>query len=125
MKKIISLLLPVMLLAICFSSCEFVPITETETFDASLLTGKWNSGTLYYKYMSNGTGTTWDTADDVSEDEAQAFNWTLDEDDLVHIYIMETGGTGIPKVYTLTALTATTLKYKDDFKSYTFTKVLF
>jgi hypothetical protein len=36
---------------------------------------------------------------------------------------METGGTGVPKVYTVTVLNTTTLSYKDDFgKSYTFTK---
>jgi hypothetical protein len=100
-------------------SCE----KEEEFFDEALLIGKWKSGTLYYKYYEDGSGTTWDTSDDVTEEEAQAFTWTLVQAELTHIHIMETGGT-VPKVYTVTELTSTTLKYKDDFdKSYSFTKV--
>jgi hypothetical protein len=100
-------------------SCE-----EDPTFDETMLYGKWRSGTLFYKYYSGGDGTTWDTSDDVSEDEAQAFSWTLESDNLTHIYIMESGGSGVPKIYTVTELTESSLKYKDDFgKSYSFTKV--
>jgi hypothetical protein len=96
--------------------------TET-TFDQTLLTGKWQSGTLFYKYLSNGTGGTWDTKDNVTEAEAQAFTWTLVNDLLTQIHILETGGS-VPKIYTVTALTATTLKYHDDFGvSLSFTKV--
>jgi len=100
-------------------SCE----PEEESFDSTLLTGKWKSGTLYYKYLSNGSGTTWDTADDVTEAEAQAFTWTLVKSELTHLHVLETGGT-VPKIYTVTELTSTTLKYHDDFDvSYSFTKV--
>ncbi len=98
-------------------------LPETNTFDASLLIGKWKSGTLYYRYDTGGTGATWDTADDVTETEAQKFNWTLEQSSLTHIYIMETGGYGVPKIYKVTELTATVLKYEDEFgKSFSFSK---
>ena len=101
-------------------SCE----TEEESFDETLLIGKWQSGTLYYKYIDDGSGATWDTGDDVTEEEAQEFTWTLEQSELTHIHIMEMGGV-VPKVYTVTELTSTTLKYKDDFgKSYSFTKIV-
>ncbi|MBK9389304.1 MAG: hypothetical protein IPN68_03600 [Bacteroidetes bacterium] len=101
-------------------SCE--PEADV-SFDQSLLIGKWKSGTLYYKYLSGGTGGTWDTADDVTEAEAQAFTWTLVKSDLTHVHIMEIGGS-VPKVYTVTELTATSLKYHDDFGvNFSFTKV--
>ena len=101
-------------------SCE---PEEEISFDQSLLIGKWKSGTLYYKYLAGGTGGTWDTADDVTEAEAQAFTWTLVKSDLTHVHIMEIGGS-IPKVYTVTELTATSLKYHDDFGvNFSFTKV--
>jgi hypothetical protein len=101
-------------------SCE--PEAEV-TFDQSLLIGKWKSGTLYYKYLADGTGGTWDTADDVTEAEAQAFTWTLVKEELTHVHIMEIGGS-VPKVYTVTELTATSLKYHDDFGvNFSFTKV--
>jgi hypothetical protein len=100
-------------------SCE----PAEESFDESLLIGKWQSGTLFYKYLADGTGGTWDTADDVTESEAQAFTWTLVKSELTHIHILEMGGT-VPKVYTVTELTDTSLKYEDDFGgSFSFTKV--
>lgn len=102
-----------------FNSCE----EEEKFFDESLLIGKWVSGTVFYKYASNNTGATWDTSDDVTEAEAQKFTWTLVQSELTHIHIMEMGGS-VPKVYTVTELTATSLKYKDNFgKSYSFTKM--
>lgn len=101
-----------------FNSCE----EEEKFFDESLLIGKWVSGTVFYKYASNYTGTTWDTSDDVTEAEAQKFTWTLVQSELTHIHIMEMGG-NVPKVYTVTELTATSLKYKDNFgKTYSFVK---
>jgi hypothetical protein len=114
--RFLTLLTVVTLLAV---SC-----TETETnYDQTLLTGKWKSGTLFYKYLANGTGGTWDTSDNVTEAEAQAFTWTLVNDLLTHIHILETGGS-VPKIYTVTELTATSLKYHDDFGvSFSFTKV--
>jgi hypothetical protein len=109
-----------MCIMVCFLavSCE----QEQTYFEESLLIGKWKSGTLFYKYLNDGTGGTWDTADDVTEDEAQAFTWTLVNATLTQIHILEIGGT-VPKVYTLTELTATSLKYHDDFNSFSFTKV--
>ena len=92
-------------------------------YDETLLYGKWQSGTLYYKYFSDGTGKTWDTADDVLESEAQSLTWTLVKSELTHIHILEMGTT-VPKFYTVTELTSATLKYKDSFNvSYSFTKV--
>jgi hypothetical protein len=118
MKKLIVYLMVFFSFSLLFNSCE----EEESSFQESFLVGKWVSGTVYYKYASNYTGTTWDTSDDVTEEEAQAFTWTLVKSELTHIHIMEVGG-NVPKVYTVTELTATSLKYKDDFgKIYSFTK---
>ncbi|MEI6141103.1 MAG: hypothetical protein WCP85_17675 [Mariniphaga sp.] len=113
-----------------FAICVFVSFLvvscqpELTTFDQSLLTGKWKSGTLYYKYLANGSGGTWDTKDNVTEAEAQAFTWTLVKAELTHIHVLQMGGT-VPKVYTVTELTATSLKYHDDFGvNFAFTKVI-
>lgn len=105
--------------SVLFNSCE-----EDETlYQESFLIGKWVSGTVYYKYTSDYSGKTWDTSDDVTEAEAQSFTWTLVKSELTHIHILEVGG-NVPKVYTVTELTATSLKYKDDFgKTYSFTKI--
>jgi len=120
MKRLTYYFLAFVLVAITFHSC-----TPNETmFDQNLLIGKWVSGTVYYRYDTGGTGVTWDTADQVTEAEGQAYTWTLVNAELTHIHIMTVGGSGVPKVYTVTELTATTLKYKDEFNTlYSFTKV--
>ena len=113
---------------VSMSSCS--PNTDVE-FDKTLLYGKWQEirviddkidSTNFEVYKADGTGYTWDEADDITEVEAQHFNWTLEAEILTHIHIMEMGG-NIPKKYTVTKLTATELIYKDDFgKTHTFNK---
>ena len=112
--KLISLaIFAISAIIVSMSSCS--PDKDVE-FDKTLLTGKWQeTNTLNFEvYNADGTGYTWDEADDVTEAEAQQFTWTLEEDVLTHIHIMEMGGS-IPKVYTVTKLTATELSYEDDF----------
>lgn len=118
MKKFIVCLVVFLSFSFMFNSC-----TKDESFfQESFIIGKWVSGTLHYNYLANYTGTTWDTSDDVTEAEGQAFTWSLSKSELTHIYIMEIGG-NVPKVYTVTELTATSLKYKDAFgTSYSFTR---
>jgi len=119
MKRIFYFLAMIAVVSAVLVSCE----PEEESFDESLLIGKWKSGTLYYKYLSDHTGGTWDTGDDVTEDEAQPFTWSLEKTELTHIHILEMGGT-VPKVYTVTELTSTSLSYHDSFGvNFTFSKV--
>ena len=120
--KLISLaIIAVTTIIVSMSSCS--PDSDVE-FDKTLLYGKWqeNKTKNFEVYNSDGTGYTWDEADDVTEAEAQPFEWTLEGENLTHIHIMEMGA-NIPKVYTVTKLTATELTYKDDFgKTHTFNK---
>ena len=119
MKKTLFYLSMCIVVSMLAVSCETEPIS----FDESLLIGKWQSGTLFYKYLADYTGGTWDTADNVLEEEAQDFNWTLVDAELTHIHILEIGGS-VPKIYMVTELTSTTLTYNDDFGvEFSFTKV--
>ncbi len=119
MKKTLRYLTMFTVVTLFAVSCTKIDIT----YDQTLLTGKWQSGTIFYKYFADGSGGTWDTADDVTEAEAQAFTWTLVNDLMTHIHVLEMGGS-VPKIYTVTELTATSLKYHDDFGvNFSFTKV--
>lgn len=119
MKRIIICLFAFLTVSLMFNSCS-----KDEEYDQALLTGKWQlvGGTEIYRYNADGTGVFWDPADDVTEAGGQRFTWTLEKADLTHIHIMEIGG-NVPKYYTVTELTSTKLKYKDDFATYSFTKV--
>lgn len=102
------------------SSCHDDP-----TFDGDLIVGKWVSGTEYYRYDSDGTGATWDVADDVQEEEGQPYTWSFDEttSTLTLVHQMEMGGV-IPKSYTVTALDDSQLKYKDNYdREFTYNRV--
>jgi len=90
-------------------SCE-----ENANFDKSLLYGKWQQKTEFEKYMLDGTGYMWNEAEGVFENEAQKFEWTLENADLTQIHLMENGGK-VPKLYKVTELTSTSFKYKDDY----------
>ena len=98
--------------SLLFTSC----FDDNETFDADLLVGKWVSGTEYYRYDSDGNGATWDTSDDVTEEEAQPFTWEFDTETnkLTLLHKMEMGGV-VPKYYTVTNLTESNLKYEDQY----------
>ena len=121
MKKIKHLLCYTcfVLLCVAMTSCG----GKEKDFDPSLIPGKWKQGTLFDYYNADGTGHTWDEADDVFEEEAQKFNWKLENDQLTQIHLMEISGAEIPKRYTVTELTATSFKYKDSYgKTFSFTK---
>lgn len=123
MKKLLHIFL-CLIVVLSFSACGDIPLENG--YDASMLYGKWQEGSVFEQYYSsniervlaNGdtvqvNGTTWDEGDDVSEDEAQLFNWTLTGSTLKHEHV----GTFVmvPKVYTVTSLTSSELVYEDDY----------
>ncbi len=113
MKRLALIILSLAFAALFTSSCSSDEETQA-SFDESLIIGKWQSGTLFERYDLDKSGATWDTADDVKEEEAQEFTWTIDKDQLEQIHIIVSGGV-VPKVYTITNLTATSMEYKDTF----------
>ena len=108
-------------LAVVGTSCEPTPPNKPK-FDETFLAGYWIEGTTHEYYNANGTGYTWDTADDVTEDEAQPFTWVLTGSTLTQNHKMEMGGI-IPKMFTVSKLNASTLIYHDDYgTTHTFVK---
>lgn len=122
MKKSSFYVAVVAVMGLLFASCA----PDEPSFEEELLFGKWQEiGTqVYYTYEQDYTGKTWDEADDVTEEEAQPFTWTLDKSDLTQIHIMQSG-TKLPKYYTVIELTASSLKYEDETggKEHSFKKV--
>lgn len=121
--KLISLaIFAISAIIVSMSSCS--PDTDVE-FDQTLLTGKWqeNNSLVFEVYGKDGSGYTWDEADDVTEAEAQPFTWGLNGNVLTQVHTMEMGG-NVPKVYTVTKLTATELVYEDNYgKVHSFDKI--
>ena len=125
MKKLLYCVIGLMLV-FGLSACDggSTPID----IDESLLYGTWQEGSVYERYyassidfmLPNGdtvqvNGTTWDVADDISEDEAQAFNWTLTGATLIHEHVATY--VTVPKVYTITSLTSNELVYEENYEN--------
>lgn len=108
-------------LSLLVASCGVKPTVV----DISLLTGKWVSGTEYYRYSADGSGATWDTSDDVSEEEAQPFTWDYnDKTNKLTLYHQMEMGSVVPKSYTIKTLNAVMLTYTDNYdRTYTFSRV--
>ena len=121
-KLFLILILAVSATMLSMSSCS--PDTDVE-LDQKLLIGKWQeTNTLNFEvYGKDGSGYTWDEADDVTEAEAQPFTWGLNGNVLTQVHTMEMGG-NVPKAYTVTKLTATELVYEDNYgKVHSFDKI--
>lgn len=110
MKKIIFLAI-LLITAIYFHSCGKKPIPQ---FEPELIIGTWQNDSLFYRYDADGTGVTWDSSDDVSEEEANPFRWTINDSNLLIEYILWTGAIA-PKSYTLVTLTNEILEYEDHY----------
>jgi hypothetical protein len=86
--------------------------TEEKYFNVQLLYGEWAENSLHETYAPDGTGHTWDLNDEVSEDEAQPFEWTLSHDTLLQNHLLWNGAI-VPKVYLITTLDSANLVYQD------------
>jgi len=114
MKRIALIFSTIALATFFLTSCTEEEEEVQANFDESLIIGKWQSGTLFERYDSDKSGASWDTDDDVTEAEGQKFTWTITKDQLEQIHIIENGG-NVPKVYTITELTASLLEYEDTY----------
>lgn len=99
-----------MALVTALSSCGSDPTSIT--YDETLLYGEWVEGTVHDTYLEDGSGYSWDTSEDVTEEEASPFQWTLNSDQLTVMHILWNGSV-VPKVYTVRVLDSERLVYGD------------
>ncbi|MBO7258750.1 MAG: lipocalin family protein [Paludibacteraceae bacterium] len=116
MKRRISYLLSVLCLGVLLNACGM--LGGPEEFDEGLLVGTWvvdGHESDHWRFDAGGKGASWDTADDVTESEAQAFTWSLVGNTLTITHrIGMTGADAIPKAYKMMSLTEVSMSYKDE-----------
>jgi len=131
MKKIIALLVAAMVVVTLMTvSCSKKDDdTTSSTPYSELIVGRWKTSDAepYYEvYYSNGTGKMWDTADDVQEDDADTFTWSIDSNNkLTQIVNFQSGAGVVPQYCNILILNATTFKYNNEGwrAEYTLTRV--
>lgn len=92
-----------------FTTLESLPYSE-------LVIGRWKTsdGGHYEVYNSDGTGKMWDPKDDVTEDEADTFDWSIVGNKLTQIIHFNAGGTDIPQYCNIITLNETTFQYNNE-----------
>ena len=134
MRKSILRIALVAMVGAVVASCGMEP-----TFQENDLLGLWKEDDTeaFVRFTSEKDSTgvykfgcEWDEGDGVLESDLTKygngwFKWKLVKADLTEIHLMENGGAELPKVYTVTKLNDTELKYEDDFKvTHSFRKVV-
>ena len=92
-----------------FTTLEGLPYSE-------LVLGRWKTadGGHYEVYNSDGTGKMWDPADDVQEEDADTFEWSIDGSKLTQIIHIQSGQSDIPQYCNIITLNETTFVYNND-----------
>lgn len=113
------------LLMLGFSACS--GDSQPVECDESDLVGLWYNDANpqeFWRYYPNGDGYTWDESEDVHENEAQVFEWTLEDGKLTQYHIISISGSKIPKgPYTIVEMSRSHMAYKDSYKKISFTRV--
>lgn len=117
MKKSILILLVAAFFVTLFTVSCSKKKDESKSY-SELIVGRWKTSAAepYYEvYNSNGTGKMWDTADDVQEEDADTFSWSIDSNNKLTQIVHFQGGQGdIPQYCNIITLNETTLKYNND-----------
>lgn len=114
-KSIIILLIAAFFLTLTTTSCKKEKIEE-KTY-SELIVGRWKTsdGGHYEVYDAGGTGHMWDPADDVQEDEADTFEWSIDSNNkLTQIVHFHEGGGVVPQYCNILVLNESTFKYNNE-----------
>lgn len=126
-KGIILLLIVAFFVTLGMVSCK-KESPSSKTY-SELVVGRWKTsdGGHYEVYESNGTGHMWDPADDVQEDEADQFSWSIDEDSkkMTQIIHSQELGFDVTQYCNIITLSESTFKYNNEGwrEEYTLTKV--
>jgi len=88
------------------------------------IVGLWNENgtTDYYRFSADGkgakatpsTGKYWDTADDITEAEADPFQWYIESDGLYLNHSINGIYNGYEPAISILSITSTTMKWKDN-----------
>ncbi|MBQ4205171.1 MAG: hypothetical protein II662_00755 [Bacteroidales bacterium] len=118
MKKTISILLiAAVILTLGLVSCKKDKKEEQKTY-YELVIGRWRThdGGHYEVYYAGGTGKMWDPGEDVQEDEADTFDWSIDESNkkMTQIIHFQGGQGDIPQYCNIITLDESTFTYNND-----------
>lgn len=115
-KTVILLIVAVVIVTLGMVSCKKKEEHKKTYYE--LVVGRWRThdGGHYEVYYAGGTGKMWDPADDVQEDEADTFDWSIDENNKTMTQIIHfQGGQGnVPQYCNIITLDESTFTYNNE-----------
>ena len=88
-----------------------------------MLVGLWQKdGHVYYRFNPDGSGRTWDVDDDLTEEEAAAFQWEAYKEAIMLTHKLRISGI-VPRYYELDILNEYDLRFHDTYSTYTLERV--
>lgn len=78
------------------------------------LIGEWINGTRHELYRADGSGKKWDTSDDIMEDEAQTFVWSMTANRIEMLFPMELGVV-VPRVRYISYIDSANMIQSNDY----------
>lgn len=116
-KSILLLLVAAFIVTLLTVSCSKKKDEDNSKSYSELIVGRWKTanGGHFEVYNSDGTGKMWDPADDVYEDEADTFTWSIDSNNKLTQIIHYQGGQGeVPQYCNILTLNETTFQYNNE-----------
>ena len=117
MKKSILILLVAAFIVTLFTvSCSKKKDEDNSKSYSELIVGRWKTADegYYEEYKSDGTAKYWVPAEDIPEEDAKPFTWSIDSNNkLTQIHPMEVGP-AVPQYCNILILNETTFKYNND-----------
>ena len=117
MRRIVSILLIIsVIVTLGMVSCKKDKKEEPQKSYSELVVGRWKTsdGGHYEVYEADGTGHMWDPADDVQEDEADTFDWTIEGSQMTQIVHFQEGQGDVPQYCNIITLNETSFKYNNE-----------
>ena len=116
-KSILTLLIAAFIVTLGMVSCSKEDKKEEpqKTY-SELIVGRWKTadGGHYEVYNANGTGHMWDPAEDVQEEDADTFDWTIEGSHMTQIVHFQEGSGVVPQYCNILILNESTFKYNNE-----------
>lgn len=109
--------LTVALMSVMMSACSLFEDENHITVDEEQLYGKWREGTsqVYWRYASTGQGVTWDESEIEEQASNLTFVWSVNGDELLHVFTGDQENQAVPKKYTITEIDNSHMLWRDDY----------
>ena len=105
-------------MSVMMSACSLFEDENHITVDEEQLYGSWREGNteIFWSYSTTGEGATWDeSVGQTSQNTNLHFSWTLNGDELLHVFTGEQENQAVPKKYTITEIDNSHMLWKDDY----------